>query len=227
MLPAIPPPRHITVTGEAQVIASPNQALLTIGLETSNQKLPAAKTANDELLQQVLAVAQQAGLAAKHIQTDYTNIEPRHRWQHSTQVFAGYFVRRTLLLTLENLAGLERLITDLLTAGVGHIHQVDFRTTALKQYRDEARALALQAAQAKAQAMAATLGQQVGQPLVIREDKDDWHVWRAARWWGGSGAEGLSQNVSQHLEPNATAEGGTALGKITVRANVTVTFALE
>jgi uncharacterized protein YggE len=219
-------PRRITVTGEAQVIASPNQAVVAVGLETVNAKFPAAKAANDDLLHQVLGVAQRVGIESKHIQTDHISLHPNQDWRGNRQVIKDYSARRTLLLTLENLSTLERLLSDLLEAGVSHIHEVEFRTTSLKRYRDEARAHAIQAAQAKARALAGALGQGVGQPLVIQENKDEWQAWRALRWWGGGWAEPAMQ-TSLHRGPEAlNSEDSPVPGQISIRASVTVTFEL-
>src|SRR5262249_54061836 len=124
-------PRRITVTGEARIIASPNQAVVAVGLETVNSKFPAAQAANDHLLHHVLNLAQRAGIEPKHVQTDYISLHPNHNWASNTRVVKDYSARRTLLLTLNDLSALEALLSDLLEAGVSHIHDVEFRTTLL------------------------------------------------------------------------------------------------
>jgi hypothetical protein len=219
-------PRHITVTGEAQVIVSADQVLVTVGLEASDLKLAAAKAAGEALLQKFLAVVKQHRLDPQHLQTEYMSIEPLFKWREGSQIFAGYFVRRTVLITLADKTQLESLLTDLIEAGITQIHRVEFRTTELRRYREEARVKALQAAQAKAQTLAQVLNQKVGQPLVIQENKEGW---RAVPWWGASAAgSGPSQNVSTHLNETAESADQPALpGQVTVSASLTATFELE
>ncbi|MEJ2068533.1 MAG: SIMPL domain-containing protein, partial [Deltaproteobacteria bacterium] len=50
-------PRLITVTGEAEVQVVPNQAILTLGVETGDRDLGIAKRENDERIKRVLALA--------------------------------------------------------------------------------------------------------------------------------------------------------------------------
>jgi hypothetical protein len=113
---------------------------------------------------------------------------------------------------------------------VTYVHGIDFQTTELKKHREEARDLALKAAREKAGLMAAALGRKVGAPLQISEGYNGSSWWYNAGWWGaGSGlGQGLSQNVIQEAGPGpGEVRDGVALGKVSVRANVTVTFALE
>lgn len=219
-------PRHITVTGEAQVIVSADQVLITVGLEASDLKPAAAKAAGEALLQKFLGVVKQHQLEPHQLNIRQVVIEPVYRWIKSSQTFAGYFVRRTVLITLADKTQLESLLTDLVEAGITQIHRVEFRTTELRRYRDEARVKALQAALAKAQTLAQVLNQKVGQPLVIQENNEGWH---APLWWGSSAASsGPSQNVSTHLNETAASADQPALpGQVTVSASLTATFELE
>lgn len=89
--------------------------------------------------------------------------------------FIGYFVRKTVVVTLSDLALFESLLSQSLEAGATHVHGVEFRTTELRRYRDQARALAVNAAREKAEALCAELGKQVGEPKDIRE--------QYSRWW--------------------------------------------
>jgi uncharacterized protein YggE len=115
-----------------------------------------------------------------------------------------------------------------LQAGVNYIHGVDFQTTELRKYRDQARELALKAAQEKAEMMAATLGQKIGKPLQINEVTIGAPWWYSSSWWGYGRQTGMTQNVTQNAGDNQGETSDTiALGKISIRANVTVTFELQ
>ena len=60
-------------------------------------------------------------------------------------------------------------MTNVLAAGVTNIHGIDFQTTEIKKYREQARELALKAAKEKAEKMAAVLGTIDRRPLQISE----------------------------------------------------------
>ena len=70
--------RLITVTGESEVKVSPDEVILTLGIETSDLDLKMAKTQNDIRVKRTLALASRYGIASRHIQTSHLSIEPRY-----------------------------------------------------------------------------------------------------------------------------------------------------
>ena len=114
-----------------------------------------------------------------------------------------------------------------LEVGANYVHGVQFRTTELRKYRDQARAKAIIAAKEKAVALAKELGQKVGQPRTINEGYGGWYSPYNSGWWGSYGYGGMTQNVVQNVGSGSSeTEGTIALGMITVNAKITVTFEL-
>ncbi|RJO65699.1 MAG: DUF541 domain-containing protein [Candidatus Omnitrophota bacterium] len=219
-------PRLITVTGEAEIKVAPDEVVLTLGVETNNKDINIAKSENDLKVQKIIAVAKRLKIEEKHIQTDYINIEPRYKDQWENRDFVGYFVRKNISITLRDTSKFEELLSSVLDAGVNYVHGIDFRTTELRKHRDEARALAIKAAQEKANDLAKQLNQAVGKPYKIQEGMFGWWSGYFGGW--GRGYRGtMSQNVVQNA--GGSAEGGSsiALGQITVKAQITVSFELE
>lgn len=216
---------RITVSGEAVVYVQPDKILVTLGIETWNKEVQLAKQENNEIQKRAMAAIKECGVATKDIQTDRLSIEPRYRGNNYTKDdFVGYFVRNSLVVTLKNSERLEDLITKVLDAGVTHIHGIDFQTTEFKKHRERARELALLAAKEKAQKMAAVLGQKIGAPLQITESGSP--SWYYSGWGGRQG--GMSQNAVQNVAGDGAAPTETiALGKIGIRTNVQVVFALK
>jgi uncharacterized protein YggE len=220
-------PGYITVTGDADVRVVPDEVLLTLGVETWDEELSVAKLQNDNRVKAVLDIARGYGVESRHIQTDLISIEPRYHDNYEKDRLIGYFVRKTIVITLKDISRFEDLLTSILTADVNYVHGIQFRTTELRQHRDQARALAIKAAQEKAEAMAGELGQTIGGPTSIREDHAGWYSWYGS-WWGYRRGNGMAQNVIQEVGGNDPASGDTiAPGQITVNARVTVTFELE
>jgi uncharacterized protein YggE len=221
-------PRFITVTGDAEVRVVPDEVILTLGIETWNKDLRVAKGQNDEIVANVLALASDYGIEPQHVQTDFVSIEPRYRnGYYEESDFIGYFVRKSVVITLRDLGKFEGLLTEALEVGVNHVQGIQFRTTELREHRDEARALAIQAAQEKAVALAGELGQQVGEPYTIQEAQSGWWSGYNA-WWGSRWGGGMSQNVIQESGGGSlAAEGSLAPGQISVNARVSVTFELK
>jgi len=225
--PSSQEPRRITVTGEAQVRVVPDEVILTLGVETWDKNLNVAKNRNDEIVKRVLKLAGQYGIEPEHVQTDFLGVEPRYRdGYYEERDFIGYFVHKTVVITLRDLSRFEELLSATLQAGVNYVHGIDFRTTELRLHRDEARALAIKAAKEKAVALAGELGQQVGDPLTIQEEQSGW--WSSyGAWWGSRWGTGMTQNVIQEVGGvSVLADSSVAPGQIDVTARVTVSFEL-
>ena len=216
----------ISVSGDAEVRVAPNEVVLNMGVETADRSLRTAKSANDAAIQRALGVASQHGVPSKNVQTDFISIEPRYRRDEITGQLLGYVVRKSLTVRFNDIAKFEELFTDLLDAGVNVVHGIEFRTTDLRKYRDQARALAIKAAQEKAEVMAQNAGRHAGPTLSINEGGGGWFS-PYASWWGRSYG-GMMQNVVQTDGAGASGTDTTlAPGQITVTAHVGITVALR
>jgi uncharacterized protein YggE len=218
-------PRLITVSGDAEVKVAPDEVIITLGVETWNEDLEVAKSENDQRVRKIIDTVKQHGVEEKHVQTDHRSIEPRYRdqWEHRT--FIGYFVRKTVVVTLKDITLFEDLLSSVLKAGANYLHGIQFRTTELRKHRDKARALAIKAAREKAHALAGELGQKVGKPHSIQEGYGGWGYFRG---WGSRWGGGMMQNVVQQgAGGTAAGESSIAPGQISVTAQVTVSFELE
>jgi uncharacterized protein YggE len=219
-------PGVITVSGEAVVKVVPDEVLITLGVETFHRELSVAKRRNEHSMQDIISIAKRYGVAAKDIQTDYISIEPSYGDSYPYTTLDGYFVRCTIVVTLKDIGLFEDLFTAVTEAGATNVHGIDFRTSELRKYRDQARALAVQAASEKAEAMAGELSISVGKPKSITEDHAGWWSWYGYGWWG-SRYTAMSQNVVQNAAgPSPDFEGAFAPGQISINARVTVTFEL-
>lgn len=230
-------PRMIYVNGEAEVKVVPDEVVLTVGIETSNKVLNAAKNQNDKAVKEILAVMSKNGVAQKFVQTDYFTVEPRYDYRYSeserrdTQVFAGYFVRKNVVITLKDIAKYEDVLSGVLEAGANHVHGIQFRTTELRKHRDRARVMAVKAAREKAQLLAGELGLKLGKAWSVTEDSGGWVSWYNNNYWG-------SRQNTQYQTQNAMANSGgsysggseestIAPGQISVNARVSLSFELE
>jgi uncharacterized protein YggE len=144
------------------------------------------------------------------------------------QVFLGYWVQKTLSITLRELGKFDGLLSDAISAGANYVHGIEFRTTELRKYRDQARAQAIRAAREKAVALTEELGVKLGAAQNISEQPTHW--WssysRYDRWRGERNSYAV-QNVMQSVGEGGPVEGTMAPGQILVTAQVSVVFAIE
>ena len=218
----------ITVEGEASVKVVPDEVLITLGIESSGRDLQKVRNLNDARMQQVRAAALASGVAEQDIRTDFIHLAPNYenREGDGKRVLVDYTQQTTVLITLRDVAKFEGLMGGLLRAGVEYIHGVDFQTSELRKYRDQARQLAMKAAREKAVALAGAFEQKIGKAKSIQEGRGGW--WSSyGRWWGHSGFGQMAQNVAVQAPGGASPDGALAPGLLNVTASVTVTFELE
>ncbi|MFL6208868.1 MAG: SIMPL domain-containing protein [Pyrinomonadaceae bacterium] len=214
-----PEPRLITVTGEAEVNVVPDEVFFDVTVSTLNKDLRQAKAQTDERLKGLMALARKYGVAPEDVQTDYIKLEPRYRGNDESRLFLGYSVRKDLAFTLRDVTKAEGLLSEIIEGGVTRINSVRFQTSQLRKYRDQARALAIKAAQEKAAALTSVIGQKIGKAYSIEEEVPE----------RGSPYQNVTANnsVSFAGDEVASSEGTLALGQIKINARVTVRFELE
>ena len=219
---------RLTVTGDAEIKVAPDRVVISVGVESRSPQLATAKTRNDTAIAAILAAAKNEQVAAADVQTDFIEISPVYQSRDTNESRENYLidyyrVNKTVAITLRDVTRFERLLTAILSAGANRVYGVEFQTSELRKYRDQARDLAVKAAVEKAQAMAGAAGLKVGKPESI-----------SAYNQGGGAAygrvRGAMSNMSQNVMSTAGGDGETsdtfAPGRISVNASVTLTFRL-
>src|SRR4030042_1105501 len=70
-------------------------------------------------------------------------VEPRYKGGDVREELIGYRVNKTIVFTVRDISRLDDLLNSFLEAGANYIYGIQFGTTKLRDYRDQARALAL------------------------------------------------------------------------------------
>ncbi len=231
--PAENGPRLINVSGDAEVKVVPDEVVIILSVETSNVILKEAKKKNDDAVRGIIAVTKKYGVDQKNVQTDYFNIEPRYEYREESgsyqkQVFTGYFVTKNIVITMKDLGKYEDVLSGVLEAGANYVRGIQFNTTELRKYRDQARVMAAQAAKEKAELIAGHLGMKAGKVYSISEDYGGWYSWNN-NYWGRQTGQMQMQNASVNAgNYSGPPEGSTiSPGQISVTARVTVSFEME
>ena len=218
---------QITVSGTSEVLVAPDEAIIHVAVEIRNESLEQAQRLHNDRVKSALTFLKSSGVPDKYVQTDFINLttEANGEWSKRTV----YYVARTSIeVKLTNVTTLEKTLSGLLTAGVDRIDYVEFRTSQLRKYRDQARALAIQAAKEKADALCSELDVKRGKPLNINANESGGWYNRFAGYWGGRGMASNSQVSVQETGGTSDSTSDTlSLGQISVSATVNVSFALQ
>ena len=174
--------RSITVSGTASIRVVPDEVVIYLSVESLNKDLRKAKADNDAHVQKVLAVTKELQIEPKFVQTTEVSLAPQWEQRDKGREFQGYRAVNQIRVTLRELGRYDEFVARAIDAGQALLDGVEFRSTQTIAKRAEARKMALQAARAKAEAMAGELGQKIGQPLSITEEPaTTWGGWRLQR----------------------------------------------
>ena len=232
LAPAFAEPQ-ISVSGSAEVKVAPDEIRLSVGVETRDENLDVARRQNDERISSALAFLKAGGMKEKDVQTDFISVEPDYNYNSSHVKPVAYIVRKSIEIRVTAVTNFEGIVTGLLTNGVNYVHGIDFRTSQLRKYRDQAREMAIKAATEKADAMASASGVKRGKVYTI--NVNDWSGgWGGCqnRWgaqWGGFNGQNIIQNNGA-LADGAGADSAAetfSVGEISVSATVNVSFLIE
>jgi len=174
----------------------------------------------------VIKTLQAQGVAAKDIATDLYLIEPVYQ-DYDALVIKGYRINNIVAVTLRDVKHTSTILAAALEAGANQVVNVEFYTSELRKYRDQARELAVKAAKEKAQALARAAGAEAGCVLNINENSSSYYN----GWWDGRGQNVWTQNTVQNAVPSGSVGDSAgdepiSLGQISVKAEVSATFGL-
>lgn len=230
--PSAPP--TISLSGSAEVKVAPDEIMLNVAVETRSATLEPARLENDEKIAAALAFLKRCKIKDKDVQTDYINIQPDYDYRSSSESHVkpvAYIVRKSLEIRLTDVANFQNVLTGLLTNGVNQVNGIDFRTTQLRKYRDQARAMAIRAAKEKATALTSELGAKLGKVTNINAYDNGGY---ANNYWGfnhGFNGNNAIQNQSVASAGGGaasdTAEDAFAVGQMSISATVNVSFLIE
>ena len=139
-------------------------------------------------------------------------------------------MRKNVEIRLREVAGFQAILTGVLTNGVNYVNNIDFRTTQLRKYRDQARAMAVRAAKEKAEALTSELGAKLGKVTSINANDSSGYYgnyWGMNRGFNGYNNANAVQNVAAVAGTSDAEEDTFAVGQISVSATVNVSFLIE
>ena len=220
--------RTVQVSGSALINVTPDRALIQLGVQSNGATPDSVQDANSEAIQKVIKALKAQGIEAKDIATDFYVIDPVYE-NYDSLYIKGYRINNIVAVTLRDVKKTSDIIAAALKAGANQVIHVEFYTSELRKYRDQARALAMEAAGEKAQALAGAAEAQAGCILSISENT--WSHYYGS-WRGGRETALWAQNVIQNAgssqgESMLMDDSPITLGQIAIRAEVDASYSLR
>jgi uncharacterized protein len=229
--PVCDPNRTVSVSGAATVNVVPDRVLIQLGVQSNGLTPDLVQAANSLAIQKVFRALQSQGIAAADISTDVYIIEPVYE-NYNSLTIKGYRIDNVVTVTLRDVEKTSNLVAAALKAGANQVLDVQFYTSELRKYRDQARDLAMKAAREKADDLARAAGAEAGCVLSINENS--WSYYNGWWWYGRSSSSQnvWTQNIIQNV-PSGGDSGGSLgeepinPGQISIKAEIQASFSLS
>jgi uncharacterized protein YggE len=220
--------RSIQVSGTAVVNVTPDRVLIQLGVQSNGITPQIVENANSATINRVIRSLKALGIEEKDIVTDWYVIEPIYD-DYDSLYIKGYRINNIVAITLRDLSKVNKVIIAALNAGANQVVNVEFYLSDLRKYRDQAREMAMKAAQEKAQDLASAAGAETG--CVMNINENSWSYYNGG--WYSQNRDLWTQNAMQNIAPTGsdagalTEAGPVNLGQISVRAEVSASFSLR
>ncbi len=166
-------PRTISVSGTGEVTATPDMASVFIGAQSEAGTAEEALARTAEAVDATLRVLEGAGIEARDLQTRGINLSPRLMRQGSgtnaPPRIVGYVASSDLTVRIRDLNALGPVLDAVVSAGANTLGGITFGLQEIDAAREEAQALAIADARAKADTYAQAAGVSVGPVLSISD----------------------------------------------------------
>jgi len=206
-------PPQITVSGEGKVKVIPDQAAITVTVETKGTLAKEVKKLTDQKVEAVLKFIKKMNLESSDFLTQMVSLNPQYDYEKKKY---NYNATQTIEILLKDLSKYNELMEGLVNEGVNRVDNVTFQSSILALYQSEARKLAMKEAKLKAEDYVLVLGQKVGKALVI---SDSSQIFRPQPMY-----EAVHMDA---FEGKSAPRETLAIGEINITANVNVSFILE
>jgi uncharacterized protein YggE len=163
----------ITVSGEGEIRAEPDIALVTVGV---THTAPTSQEAMDDVSRRqtaVIAAARALGIESRDIQTTGLSLSPVYRPRPRSDdipEIEAYRASNNVSLTIRDLRRISAVLDAMLTSGANTVGNLRFSFANPEALRLQALSNAIANAEAKAQALAAVAGVTMTGVLAIQEE---------------------------------------------------------
>jgi uncharacterized protein YggE len=169
------PARTLTITGNAEMHAVPDVALVSTGVVTESETAAAALKANSAALTKVLDAIRSFGVEAKDLQTSGLSLEARtYRPEKPSATdrprIIGYTAANEVTVRVRDLVKLGDLLDKATVAGANRIDGIVFIVSNQEGLLDEARRKAVADAKDKADLYARAAGFTLGKVMSLTEE---------------------------------------------------------
>ena len=162
-------PGVITVSGEGIVNVVPDVANVSLGVENQENSPAEAQARNSAIMTDVLNAIMALGVDESDIQTAWFHMSPVHDWSGPERRVLGYMVSNNINVTVRDIDMVGTILAAAAEAGANTGSNVSFGLLDNSEVYNQALALAVTDATAKARTIAGALGVNLGRVVHVGE----------------------------------------------------------
>ncbi len=172
---AEPDRRTISVNGEGLVRVVPDMARVIFGVVTVSDDPETARRENAEASRNAMNAVRDLGIEERYIRLDMLRLQPNRVFDEDSRRYVerGYEAIRQVVVEIHDLDKLPTLIAEIVQEGANRLESVGYELRDRDTVRNEAIRDAVVKARAKAQLIATTLGEDLGEIRQISEQSYD------------------------------------------------------
>jgi len=156
-------PVTISVQGEGKVMAIPDIAQMSFGVETGRQKTAEiAMEILSEKMNAVFEAAKELNIEEKDITTESLSLRPSYDWEEGKRTDQGFEASQSLRVKIRDMDKIGEVLAAVTAAGANQAGGVNFTIDEPEELQAQAREKAIDNGEEKARELAAQLGKSLG-----------------------------------------------------------------
>lgn len=204
-------PRLVNVTGEGEVVVTPDIAMVHLGVETKNAVASKAQQENARLMTAVIAAIEKNGVQKSDIQTSGYSLYQTRDYVQGKETPMYYVARNQVEIKIKDTSKVGAIIDAASAAGANQVNSIRFTVSDDSVYYEKALKMAMDNAKSKATALMSAFGKAPGLPYSVSENS--------------SGGAIFYDATERMMKADAAMETTPVeSGEITIRASVTVSY---
>jgi uncharacterized protein YggE len=202
----------LAISAFGEVKLPPDQATISLGVDTTASTAAQAMGANAEKMNRVVAALKAAGVADRDIQTDQLSLSPQYAYaEGQAPRLTGYQASNQVTVTENDLTRLGRLTDAVVGAGATNVGGISFGLANPVSAENTARVAAVKSLEDKARLYADAAGYRIGRLVNLTE---------------GGGTEPQPMRPMVMMAARNAAPTPVAAGEVDVRVDVSGVFEL-
>ncbi|WP_299824416.1 SIMPL domain-containing protein [uncultured Pontibacter sp.] len=213
--PNLPP--LVSVTGVGEVKVQPTEVIVSLGVETREKTLDAARKETDKKAAAIISYLKKNGVDTKDVQTSFVTVQPVYnRGEYGITTPDMYLAIKTMTVKIKKLDKYDEILSGLYGVGVNRVDGIQFQVADMEKYKAEARKKAIANAKQKATLLTGELGAKVGRVYIINESTN------------GGGPRPMYKTAMME-SASFDAGGGPSIagGEVVISSSVDVSFIIE